>query len=228
MTRHPQFSPLLSPPRRPRLRRHAIIEAGLQIARDDGIEAVTMRSVAGRLGVAPMALYRHIPNKSVLLQDMVGVVYRDMDLPLGGPWRDRVLQVGEAIRDAGRAHPGTSSLLLHQFPPPRMVNPVPLAIGGALLDGGVDPSEVVMPTGVLVTTYLAFASSEGTPNLVTRGPLPPDARFATVQRMVGQFIDDLVHAGPRRGVGSQGSRAAPEPALGPPPAGPGLRSGSTA
>jgi AcrR family transcriptional regulator len=227
MTRHPQHSALLSPPRRPRLRRAAIIEAGLQIARDQGIEEVSMRSVAGRLGVAPMALYRHVPNKSVLLEDMVGVVYRDMDLPLGGPWRNRVLRVGEAIRDAGRAHPGTSSLLLHHLPPPRMVNRVPLTIGDALLEGGVDRSEVVMATGVLVTTYLAFASSEGSPNLVMRAPLPSDAGFAMTQRMVGQFIDDLVRTGRRRRLRSSGSRAAPDRAPGP-PGGPGLRSGSAA
>jgi AcrR family transcriptional regulator len=231
MTRYPQPSALLSPPLRPRLRRAAVVEAGLQIARDDGIEAVTMRSVAGRLGVAPMALYRHVPNKSVLLEEMVGVVYRDMELPLGGPWRDRVLRVGEAIRDAGRAHPGASSLLLHHFPPPRMVNPVPLTIGDALLEGGVDRSEVVMATGVLVTTYLAFASSEGSPNLVMGAPLPSDAGFAMTQRMVGQFIDDLVRSGRRRRLRYPGSRAAPNRAPGP-PAGPGpgtdLRSGSTA
>jgi Bacterial regulatory proteins, tetR family len=47
--------------------RAAILSAGLAIADEHGLSAVTMQAVARRLRVTPMALYRHVANKDDLL-----------------------------------------------------------------------------------------------------------------------------------------------------------------
>ncbi len=67
---------LLSPRQRDRrslaLRRPPPARArACEIADADGIDAVSMRSVGRRLGVAPMGLYRYVPNKARLLEAMV-------------------------------------------------------------------------------------------------------------------------------------------------------------
>ena len=36
----------------------------MQLADEQGLAAVTMQAVADRLGVTPMALYRHVANKA--------------------------------------------------------------------------------------------------------------------------------------------------------------------
>jgi AcrR family transcriptional regulator len=44
------------------LDRSTIVFAGCQLARRDGLETVGVRSVAGAVGVTPMALYRHVSD----------------------------------------------------------------------------------------------------------------------------------------------------------------------
>lgn len=49
------------------LTRAAVVAAGRELAETGGIEAVTMRRVAALLGCSPMALYRHVDDRSELL-----------------------------------------------------------------------------------------------------------------------------------------------------------------
>lgn len=44
------------------LDRIAVLAAGSRLARRDGVDAVGIRSVAGAIGVTPMALYRHVAD----------------------------------------------------------------------------------------------------------------------------------------------------------------------
>ena len=43
-----------------------------------------MRTLADMLGVAPMALYRHVANKDDLIDAMVDVVFGEIGVPAGG------------------------------------------------------------------------------------------------------------------------------------------------
>ena len=45
------------------LTRVRIVDAGLRLAGEHGLEAVSMRRVAGELGVQAMSLYNHIASK---------------------------------------------------------------------------------------------------------------------------------------------------------------------
>lgn len=49
-----------------RQRENAITEAGIAIARSDGIDAVTMSSVAQRVGITRTALYEYTPSTKAL------------------------------------------------------------------------------------------------------------------------------------------------------------------
>src|SRR6201986_4539015 len=48
--------------------RHALLEAGIALARVGGPEAVVLREATRRAGVAPNAAYRHFVNRHALLQ----------------------------------------------------------------------------------------------------------------------------------------------------------------
>lgn len=56
------------------LNRDRVLRAAVEMADQEGIEAVTMRNLAGRLGVEAMSLYHHVENKSALLDGMVELV----------------------------------------------------------------------------------------------------------------------------------------------------------
>jgi AcrR family transcriptional regulator len=79
-----------------------------------GVENLTMRSVAARLGVSAMALYHHVEDKDELLRmvgdDLLGQV--ELPDPDSGDWRELFTAIVSAAMEALRSMPGVSSVLL--------------------------------------------------------------------------------------------------------------------
>ena len=66
----------------------AIAAAGLAVVGEEGLEALSMRRVAERMGVGTMSLYTHIRSKAELLDLMVEAVYGERGRATrGGPRR---------------------------------------------------------------------------------------------------------------------------------------------
>lgn len=61
-------------PARGRLSRQRVLRAAVALADRDGLDALTMRRLAGDLGVEAMSLYHHVANKEALLDGVVEVV----------------------------------------------------------------------------------------------------------------------------------------------------------
>ncbi|QKE83300.1 DUF429 domain-containing protein [Arthrobacter sp. NEB 688] len=99
------------PPRprspRPSLSRTRIVEEAVALADTDGLAALSMRALAGRLGVEAMSLYHHVPNKDALLDAMVDAVFDEMHSPVvGGDWRPEL---------RARSVSGRAALLRHRW-----------------------------------------------------------------------------------------------------------------
>jgi TetR/AcrR family tetracycline transcriptional repressor len=105
-------------PRAPRhtLDRAAIAAAALELMDADGVRALTIRSLAGRLGVAPMALYNHVRTKEEILD-----AARELGLarlPTADPgadgraWWERIREINLAFHRALREHPSLVTLLV--------------------------------------------------------------------------------------------------------------------
>src|SRR5688500_16812376 len=64
--------PAITPPARSTYRhgdlRRALLEAGMELARKGGPDAVVLREATRRAGVAPNAAYRHFASREALLQ----------------------------------------------------------------------------------------------------------------------------------------------------------------
>lgn len=56
-------------------------EVGVAICDEAGLDALSIRAVAGRLGVAPMSLYRHVRSKDELVTLMTDVALGEEALP---------------------------------------------------------------------------------------------------------------------------------------------------
>jgi TetR/AcrR family tetracycline transcriptional repressor len=90
------------------LTRERIVEAALSLVDEQGMEALSMRRLAKELGVDPMAIYHHVPNKRALLSALIEEVFsqmRVMDPKDTEDWRARVRAWACAFRDVARAHP---------------------------------------------------------------------------------------------------------------------------
>jgi AcrR family transcriptional regulator len=71
-----------------------------------------MRTLAEMLGVAPMALYRHVASKDDLIDAMVDVVFGEIGVPGGGgDWKTSMRRRAIAIRDTLSRHPWAVGLM---------------------------------------------------------------------------------------------------------------------
>ena len=113
-------------PRKPRgsenpLSRERVVVEALCIVDEDGLEALTMRALGNRLGVDPMAVYYHIPNKEALLDGILEAVWAELSLPAPGAdgdvaadepaWQTELWQIAFAMRDTLRRHPNALPVL---------------------------------------------------------------------------------------------------------------------
>jgi AcrR family transcriptional regulator len=90
------------------LSRATIVAAAIEIADAEGIEAVSIRRLATKLGARPMSLYSHIERKGDLIDLMVDEVMGGSILPGPVPsddWRDDLRRIAQRTRENTRAHP---------------------------------------------------------------------------------------------------------------------------
>lgn len=77
-----------NPRTRSSLSRERVIAQAVALADEKGLAALSMRALAGCLGVEAMSLYHHVAGKEALLDAMLDVVFAEMHLPvIGGDWR---------------------------------------------------------------------------------------------------------------------------------------------
>jgi AcrR family transcriptional regulator len=97
---------------RQRLSRERVLGAAIELADARGLEALTMRTLAEALDVAPMALYRHVANRDDLIDAMVDVVFAEIGVPSGGgDWKTAMRRRAIAVRDALVRHPWAVGLM---------------------------------------------------------------------------------------------------------------------
>jgi AcrR family transcriptional regulator len=97
--------PLPEPQPRHRLSRDRVLQTAIGRADEGGFEALTMRTLAEELGVAPMALYRHVANKDDLIDAMIDFVFGEIGLPSGGTdWKTAMRQRAISLRDVLSRH----------------------------------------------------------------------------------------------------------------------------
>ncbi|MFF0739219.1 TetR/AcrR family transcriptional regulator [Streptomyces sp. NPDC004111] len=101
------------PPNRPvPLDRERIVAAAVALADEGGLEAVSLRKVAARLGAGPMRLYGYIATKEELFDLMVDEVQAEI-LPAGAPgdWREALGALARGTRRTALRHEWLADLL---------------------------------------------------------------------------------------------------------------------
>jgi AcrR family transcriptional regulator len=142
-------------------RRQEILDAALAVADEHGIDRVSMRAVAERVGVTPMALYPHVGGKAGLLDGMVGHLLAELLEPADtGDWRERLGELAHRTRKLGQRHPWAPALL---FARPSVAPDAVRAVDqiyATLLEAGVPAEDVPRFERMVSTFVLGFVASE--------------------------------------------------------------------
>jgi TetR/AcrR family transcriptional regulator, tetracycline repressor protein len=89
-----------------------VLDAALAIVDEQGLEALTMRRLGAALGVDPMTIYHHVPDKSALFDGLVELVYDEIELPAPtGEWQDDLRAIARSGRATFLSHPHVATLL---------------------------------------------------------------------------------------------------------------------
>lgn len=104
--------------RRPGLTVEEISRAALDVVDEEGFGSLSVRSVAGRLGVVPSALYKHLPDMDALVDAVMELVLGEIDfeVPDEEPWRVRAETLAGRLRAGLQARPGVAAVLKGRDP----------------------------------------------------------------------------------------------------------------
>lgn len=133
----------------------------MTIADKDGLGAVSMRAVAGYVGVTPMALYRHFSSKLELLDSMVErLVVPLLPERATGAWDDRLTALARAYREIAQRHPWSAQLLFSRPAATADAARVAKFIHAGLREAGVPEPQVGRLERLVTTFVIGYAASE--------------------------------------------------------------------
>ncbi|WP_020661239.1 TetR/AcrR family transcriptional regulator C-terminal domain-containing protein [Amycolatopsis benzoatilytica] len=99
--------------RHPLLTRDRLVQKAIAVADAEGVAALSMRGLAARLGVPPMAPYRYLSGKDELVFLMADEVYGEAGYPASEPsgWRAQLELCARTLWSVHRQHPWLAHLV---------------------------------------------------------------------------------------------------------------------
>jgi TetR/AcrR family tetracycline transcriptional repressor len=155
-----------------------VVDAALRAADEGGgIEAVSLRRLARALEVTPMAIYRHVRNKSHLLDLMAERLLEQVDLAQDemATWQDRLRRLLGSYQTIAAAHPAAPFLLSRPFVSPTAPR-VTEALLAILNSAGFDARQSARLLQVVSGMLLGPALHRATWAAASRGPSPDTSR----------------------------------------------------
>lgn len=148
--------------KRETLTREVVLMAALQLADAGGFNSLSMRKVAGELGVEAMSLYNHVRNKEDIVDGLVDIVFAEIEVAEPGTvdWRTAMRERAGSVRDAlnrhrwavgmmeGRMNPGPANIRHHD------------SVMGCLREDGFGFRDAVHAYSVLDAYTYGFALQE--------------------------------------------------------------------
>lgn len=94
------------------LTREQVVNTAVELIDDAGLDACSVRTLATRLGVTPMAIYWHVSDKDDLLTAVLDSVLAEIDgTELPEAPLDALIEVGRRYRASFARHPRVAPLL---------------------------------------------------------------------------------------------------------------------
>src|SRR5262245_361579 len=108
-----------------------VVRAALALLDDVGLDELTMRRLAERLGVKAASLYRHVRDKEELLVLLGDEISGEIPMARsGGTWREQLVEMAENVRRGLLAHRDAARVLASTAPfGPRRLRHVEALLG---------------------------------------------------------------------------------------------------
>jgi AcrR family transcriptional regulator len=181
-----QGSPTLSE------RAREIVAAARELLEAQGVEALTMRRLADRLGIRAPSLYKHLPSKEALEAAVISVGFEEsaerFEAAVASDPRRPLRAIAAAYRSFAREHP-------HLY---RLMNERPLR--RHLLEPGVEAraaAPLLSVVGSLDRARAAWAFAHGMAMLEMNGRFPPGADLDAAWNEGVRAIERLAAPKPR-------------------------------
>jgi AcrR family transcriptional regulator len=171
------------------LSEQAILDAALALLAERGADAVTVRGIAARVGVAPNAVYTYFPDKAAvvrgLAEHLLGRVNHDRFTDPSQPWRDRVAALALELRAELLAHPGSVHLMLGHPPDGPHTRAVRETLLEILADAGLGPADAAH------ASYLVNVHILGSVAFEAAAPDDPGAGTVRFRWGLDRLLDGL-------------------------------------
>ena len=143
------------------LSRERILDAAVRFVDREGLEALSMRKLGAELDVEAMSLYNHVPGKDALLDGMVEVLLRELEVPSEkDDWETRVRESYRRFRRLAHSHPNVFPLLIVR-PPDTMDGAWLVEIFlDTLRNAGFDPRTALQAYRTLTSFTVGYIMSE--------------------------------------------------------------------
>src|SRR3954454_24623807 len=143
--------------------RDDVARAAADLVAADGLEALSVRQVASRLGVWPTTVVHHAGGRRdglipLLIEHLAAGVSTDMQ----SDWRTQLAQLGRNIRGVALAHRGVADVLLRSGATGPQALRLADAILGALEAAGLTPDDAQDAYVVFLTYVLGSAGRQTT------------------------------------------------------------------
>lgn len=175
------------------LNRDRILEAGLALADEHGIDALSMRKLGQTLGYEAMSLYNHVSNKDDLLDGMLDLVLAEMEAPRADDGLAGIRKAAISAHASLRRHPWAAGTLMT----PARVRPLRLAFMDGLLaalrGAGFSPETTYHAYHVIDAHIIGFSLWQSTHDFALPDEIGDDMR-AFLDRMLPQERYPDLHA----------------------------------
>lgn len=173
---------------RERITRERVLHAATELADDRGLDGLTIRALAERLGAKPMAVYHHVADKSAILDGIVDAVFAGIERPVPGrPWRAELLRRSRSAHEVLGRHPWAVTLLESRSTPGADTLAHHDAVLGTLLSDGFGVVAAGHAYAMLDAYVYGFVVQE------SALPFAPEDAQATAAAMLGPFAEAYPH-----------------------------------
>jgi AcrR family transcriptional regulator len=142
-----------------------IVDAALQIIDAEGLDELSMRSLATRLNSSTATLYRHFPTREALLQGVIDRVLGEVDVDAANyrslEWRQACEKIATGTFEAFRSHRQAALLLADHTPVGPNAAAVRERMVAVLIDGGLAVEMAARSAAMIGHLILGFAIQLG-------------------------------------------------------------------
>lgn len=179
--------------RPPKITRRDVVDAAVSLADEAGLEAVTIRAVAGRLGVAPMTLYGHVTGADELVDLVVGATIAVAVAERPRRRRDgrgALLDLAHGLRAMLLDHPA----VLDAYRRRPVQDPTGVAVAGAVLSAlladGLAEDDAVSTYAAVYAFVVGFVSLETRPVDIDTSVLEGQPHLQRMRDRLSHLFDE--------------------------------------